>query len=394
MAKKRKNVKFPLFLHGSGQWAKKIRGRTRYFGKDKDAALEEYVRVREDLEAGRAARPKADAGLTVADLCNSFLTSKRQRVDAGELSSEMWSVYHKACEGIVDLFGRDRSVMDLRPSDFGKLRNRFTKRLGPFAVAKSIQVVKTVFIYAFKSELIQVPIRYGDQFDKPPRRVMRLERSKRGEKLIEPADAWKLIDAALPQLRAMILLGLNCGYGQSDCSNLQRDALTVKPGWLNAPRQKTGVGRRCPLWPETIAAIDAVNADRPEPKDEADAGCVFVTYKGYRWVKFRDRGLDMAGTRNDSAGQEFTKLARRCEVKLTGGMYILRHTFRTVADAVNDRVAVDCIMGHADDSMGATYREKVADERLERVSNHVREWLLKNKPVSADAPDVLRFKAS
>ena len=394
MAKKVANVKFPLFLHASGNWAKKIRSRTRYFGKNQDAALEEYVRTRDDLEAGRVPRPKSDDALTVADLCNSFLTSKRQRMEAGELSAEMWSVYHKACEGLVDQFGRDRSVMDLRPSDFGKLRNKFTKRLGPFAVAKSIQVVKTVFTYAFKSELIQVPIRYGDQFDKPPRRVMRLERSKRGEKLIEPADAWKLIDAALPQLRAMILLGLNCGYGQSDCSNLQRDALTVKPGWLNAPRQKTGVGRRCKLWPETIAALDAVNADRPEPKDAADADCVFVTYKGYRWVKFRDRGLEMAGTRNDSAGQEFTKLARRCKVKLAGGMYILRHTFRTVADELNDRVAVDCIMGHADDSMGATYREKVADERLERVSNHVREWLLKGRPASADVPNVLKFKAS
>ena len=206
MAKRARFVKFPLFLHGSGQWAKKIRGRTRYFGKDKDAALTEYVRVRDDFEAGRVPRPKGDASLTLADLCNSFLTVKRQRVEAGELSSEMWSCYHKACESMVEEFGKDRAVTDIRPGDFGRLRNKLAKRYSPFSLAKSIQVVKTVFIYAFKSELIQVPIRYGDQFDKPPRRVMRLERSKGGEKLIEPADAWKLIDAALPQLRAMILL--------------------------------------------------------------------------------------------------------------------------------------------------------------------------------------------
>jgi hypothetical protein len=30
---------FPLFLHRTGQWSKKVRGRTRHFGVDADAAL-------------------------------------------------------------------------------------------------------------------------------------------------------------------------------------------------------------------------------------------------------------------------------------------------------------------------------------------------------------------
>jgi len=274
MAKKKTSGKFPLFLHSSGQWAKKIRGRTRYFGTIKDEALKEYVRVREDLEAGRVTRPRSDQAISMADLCNSFLTSKRQRVDSGELSGRIWSEYHKACEMIVDQFGRDR---------------------------------------------------------------------------------------------------------QSDCSNLQRETLAVKPGWLNAPRQKTGVARRCPLWPETTAALEEASAVRPNPKDPADFDCVFITKQGFRWVKFRDRGKDRRGTQNDSASQEFKKLLKKCVLKLTGGFYIFRHTFRTVADALNDRVAIDTIMGHADDSMGATYREPVADERLERVTNHVRQWLLRGR---------------
>jgi hypothetical protein len=43
----------PLWLHPRGQWCKKIRGRFYYFGKDQEEALTEYVRAREDLEAGR-----------------------------------------------------------------------------------------------------------------------------------------------------------------------------------------------------------------------------------------------------------------------------------------------------------------------------------------------------
>ena len=158
--------KFPLWLHQTGQWTKKVRGKMFYFGTDRDNALAEYVRVRDDLEAGRVPRPKTD-GVTVAALCNEFLTAKRERVESGELSGRMWSEYHRACEGIIDGFGRTRAVDDLRAGDFGKLRSKAVKRLGPFSIAKFVQMVRTVFIFAYDSELIDKPIRYGDQFDKP-----------------------------------------------------------------------------------------------------------------------------------------------------------------------------------------------------------------------------------
>ncbi len=57
-------------------------------------------------------------------------------------------------------------------------------------------------------------------------------------------------------------------------------------------------------------------------------------------------------------------------------MYTLRHVFRTLADEVKDPAAIDLIMGHADDSMAGTYREKIADQRLIAVTDHVRTWLL------------------
>src|SRR5262249_52435025 len=95
---------FPLFAHNNGQWAKKIRGRLCYFGSWVDtsadtrsdhgagAALAKYLEEKDDLHAGRTARPDP-AALTVKDACNAFLNHKQDKVDAGELSPNTWAKY-------------------------------------------------------------------------------------------------------------------------------------------------------------------------------------------------------------------------------------------------------------------------------------------------------------
>ena len=93
-----------------------------------------------------------------------------------------------------------------------------------------------------------------------------------------------MLAAAPVPLKAMILLGVNCGCGNTDVANLRVKHLDLNGGWCNYPRPKTGVPRRCPLWPETVKAIRAAIRVRPEPRDRADADLVFLTTTGQRWV--------------------------------------------------------------------------------------------------------------
>jgi integrase len=381
MANRDSGDKFPLWLNPNGQWCKKHRGKPYYFGTDKDAALKRYVQEWDDIVAGKVRRPKAEA-VRLADAVNEFLNAKRLRVKSGELAGRTWAEYHRACETAVDTFGADRDIADLRPTDFATLRAKAAETLGPVALSKFITLVRSMFAYAYDAELIPAPVRYGEQFDKPPKRVIRLQRAANGEKLIPAADVWKLLNGADTQVRAMILLGINCGYGQKDCSDLQRRALETRPGWIEAPRAKTGIARRCPLWPETVEALAAVQAARPEPRNEDDSDCVFLTMFGNRWCRYRDKGPEKRGVALDAVAYEFRKLAKRVGVKVPGrgGPYTLRHTFRTVADEVKDQPAAGLIMGHADQDISSYYRESISNERLTAITDHVREWLMNAKP--------------
>jgi hypothetical protein len=53
---RRSPIPTSLFLHQTGQWAKKVRGRTHYFGTDVGDALTKYLEQRENLQAGRTPR--------------------------------------------------------------------------------------------------------------------------------------------------------------------------------------------------------------------------------------------------------------------------------------------------------------------------------------------------
>jgi integrase len=366
---------FPLFPHATGRWAKKIRGKFHYFGPwaDADAALKKYQEQRDDLHAGRTPRVQAD-GFTVRHLLNHFLTSKRHLLDTREITNRTFLDYHGTCGRVGECFGLTRLVDDLAADDFGRLRASLAKTLGPVALGNEIQRVRSVFKYGYDAGLSDKPMRFGPGFKRPSNKVLRKERNAKGPRMFEPADLRTMIDAAGLQLRAMILLGANCGFGNSDIGNLPLAALDLDGGWVTYPRPKTGVKRRAALWLETVKAVRAVLAKRPEPKDDAHAGLVFVTKYGKTWAK--DDG-------DNPISKETAKLLKELGLHRPGlNFYALRHTFETVGGEARDQVAVDHVMGHAREDMASVYRERVGDDRLKAVADHVHAWLFAPKPQS------------
>src|SRR5262245_10601408 len=371
---------FPLTAHPAGYWCKKIRGKLHYFGpwEDPDGALQKYLQQKDALHAGRTPRPDPEV-LTVKDVANAFLNAKREAREAGELSPRTWADYRAIMDMMVGGLGKHRGVTALAPQDFARLKNKLAKRNGPHRMCTVIQVIRSAFKHAFDADLIDRPVRFGPAFKRTSKKVLRLHRARQGAKLftadeiralgqgalVVGEDGPKLVRAGTA-LRAMILLGINCGFGNADCGTLPLSAVDLEAGVIDFPRPKTGIPRRCPLWPETVQAMREALADRPAPKKADHAGLVFLTKYGTPWAK------------EDSAGpgtQEMRKLLDRIGINGHRNFYTLRHTFRTVADAAKDQPAADYIMGHEVPHVSSIHRETISDERLKAVSDHVRGWL-------------------
>jgi integrase len=358
---------FPLTAHPAGHWCKKIRGKIHYFGRwdDPEGALQKYLAEADALHAGRKPREQSD-GTTVKELCNHFLSAKEDMVNADELSMRTWTGYEQACRFLVEHLGKSRLASDVDQDDFAAMRQKLSRRFGPHGLGTWIQMIRCCFKYAFDAGLIDRSPVYGPGFERPSKKTLRLHRAKQGPKLFTAAEIHKLLGVASVQLKAMILLGINCGFGNSDCGNLPMAALDLERGLIDYPRPKTAVPRKCCLWPETIEAIRQALAGRPEPKHEEHARLVFVTAKGLSWHK---------DTNDSPITKEMRKLLNALGVNGHRNFYTLRHTFRTVADESKDQPAVDFIMGHEVAHMSSHYREGISDERLKAVADCVHMWL-------------------
>jgi hypothetical protein len=364
---------YPLYAHASGQWAKRIRGTVHYFGKwaDPQAAWEKYAREKDDLYAGRTPSVNGDA-LTLRELVNHFLTREKRKVATDEITERTFQDYLDNCTRVLKVLGKNTHVESLRPTDFAKLRADFATTHGAVTLWGDVSRTRVLFNYAAKN--IDTRVNYGDSFEKPSRRVLRRVRQHKPRRLFTAPELRAIIKTAGVQLRAMIYLGINCGFGNNDCAMLPMSALDLPDGWITFARPKTGIDRRCPLWPETVKAISAAIGKRPTAVTSMDDN-VFITKYGNTW--------EPKTIRDNPVGKEFTKLLKELKLHRKGvGFYALRHVFQTIGERTRDKDAVRAIMGHVEaaNDMSAVYNEEpVEDARLLAVTNSIRDWLRKTR---------------
>lgn len=368
---------FPLFPHATGRWAKKHGTTFHYFGpwRDPAGALKEYEKRWPYIVLGMEPPSAGEEGCTVADLCNQFMASKDELRKSNELSDYTRADYLSICQTIVDHFTRKMPLSRLTPADFERFRSKLAEGVSKITLKNRVNRARVVFNYAFENGLVSVPVKFGRGFDRPNEKSLRHAKNEAPERYIERTDLLSILGVADYQMRAMILLGLNCGFGNTDVASLPLSALDLDSGWVVFPRPKTGVLRRSPLWGETIEALKLVIKSRPKPIQMEDENLCFVTPQGNRWMRsFRSKRNSEKLTTVNTVSQNFSATARRAVVKRHGvSFYALRHVFETIGGESRDQVAVDFIMGHAPKSsdMASQYRHGISDSRLINVTDTI-----------------------
>lgn len=403
---------FPLSLHkASGRWYKSVAGKRIYLGPkdDPDGAERRYRNVCRQLERGEAPDPWADEGgssdgLGVAQGVNLWLAARVEDAEAGRIAPATLRTYRDVGTVLVAELGRTTPIAWLKPADFRRLALSYDADMSPSQGRKAITVTRQVFRWLFENEHIDAPPRFGSDFRLGKREARRV-RDGQDRQAYTAEQVRALLDAAedgvkgkrwakgekrpagvRPSvvLRAMVLLGINAGFMQSEVAALRVDELDLDEALITQRRGKTGAPRAATLWPETVEALRQVLDELPAPKPEAE-GLVFVTSKGLPWLREhvatvpdpKHPGREKVVTRRvDSVGLQFRKLAEGAGVDVKGaGFGRLRHTFRTVADAMHDKNAVRRIMGHDVAGVERSYILSIDPDRLRTVTDHVRQWL-------------------
>ena len=184
------------------------------------------------------------------------MDSRQDRLDAGDLTLRTLNDYKRKCQHLLDHFGKGRRIATLGPSDFAAYKRAMHKSgWGLKMVEGQVMQTRIILKWAYDIEAVDRPIRVGPEFKPPSKKRQRIDRLGKPRRLFSAEQIHALIEAADVQMRAMILLGINCSYGNADCGRLQCSWIDYDRQWLDAPRGKTGIHREAWLWPETIKAL-------------------------------------------------------------------------------------------------------------------------------------------
>jgi integrase len=362
-------VSFPLTPRSDGRFTKMIRGVPLYFGQHGDwqAALDEYHAQAPAATAGRELPSAPKANVTVRQLANRYLRDREADVRHGTLKLKSWDDYRATLEKFVRFVGPQTPAKELGPDHFARFATHVRKSLGSYAFNRTRALIRAWLSHAAGAEWVKPPINIGVGFKPVSAGKMRGDRKAR---LFTPEQVRTLLKHAGPQMRAMILLGINGGFGPTDCAQLTRDKIDLEGKVIRYRRAKTNIQRTVPLWPETVKSLRKVLALRPNDP------LVFRTKSGRPWVRQKlsrtGRGIVI-----DAVAGRFGKLMDAAKIEMPGvGFYALRHTFATYANEVRDADARRHIMGRKLPELDDVYIEHLFLPRLKVLTDHVRSRVL------------------
>lgn len=380
---------FPMFPHPNGQWCKKINKLPYYFGAWKEdwkgqRAINEYRTRIDDIRNGLDKPNLAEAvrnPLTLGSLQNEFLKDFHAKVTAGEASPRTLADYQTEVAAFVQEMGSATKAASLGPANFAAYHQTLivTRKLGRHARKRTIAYIKHLFRWgAGHTPAYPLPI-FGNGFVAPDTspEAMSVAKQRAGEvdhseRIVTGREIDAMLSHSSRNMKAVILLGINCGLGPADIGRLRWSDIDFDRGCFRKPRGKTGIKRKGYLWKRTRRALQDLKTPESPEKPEL----IFRTKFGSPFYQ-EVIGADGKVTCHKVISNYIGDLRRRLKkigFALDGVThYKLRHTFATLAKRGRDQEALNYMMGHADHTMGQTYTKgyEVEFSRVKRLARIV-----------------------
>ena len=363
--RKTRSDKFPLTLHPTGQYCKKIKGKIYYFGSNKQKALQKYLDQATWLHGSQEDVKKLkDENMTLKQLCDMYLKYQYSKLQANNLTANHYNEQIGSLKKLMAFLGLNIEINKISALDLQNYKRKIQKsHVSVSRLNLHISIMKAIFHWARKNDILEhIPNIDAVSRDK----IVHCEKFTFDHEQIN-----KLLTAADVKMRAMIWLGLNCGFGCTDCSELKWTDLDIVNARVKLPRKKTGILRDLPLWPETVEAIKKV------PKTEK---LIFYTSRGNSFVhtivKTDSNGNRKYSTQN-TITTKFSRLIKKSRLKVPNGtgFYTLRRTAATIAARSGDPFAVQRLLGHADLQMATRYVQDVS-RQTDRVIENSRKYVI------------------
>jgi len=368
LKRKTRSDKFPLTLHPTGQYCKKVKGKMYYFGSDKKEALQRYLDQATYLHGCQNNLQESTSdNMTLKQLCDMYLKYQYLKLRANALTASHHNEQIGSLNKLMAFLGQNIEINNISTLDLQNYKRRIQK--SPVSVCRlnlHISIMKAMFHWARKNDVLaNIP-----NIDAVSRgKIVHQEKFT-----FDPEQINKLLSATDVKMRAMIWLGLNCGFGCTDCSELKWTDLDFVNARVRLPRRKTGISRDLPLWPETIEAIENV------PKT---GKLVFYTSRGNPYIhtisKPDGNGNEKYTTLN-TVTTKFSRLIKKSglDVPKGTGFYTLRRTAATIAARSGDPFAVQRLLGHVDLQMATRYVQDVS-KQTDKVIENSRNFMLPSR---------------
>jgi len=213
--RKTRSDKFPLTIHPTGQYCKKIRGHIYYFGSDRKQALENYLDQAIFLHGyNNAVQKSVNGNMTLREICDMYLKYQHTKLQTNNLTVRHHNDQIRSLKKLKDFLGENSKIKSISTLNLQNYKRSLQKHYGSVCrLNLHLSIMKAMFHWARKNDILKnIPNIDAISRAKEIHQDKFTFNSKQINQLLSLADA---------KMYAMIWLGLNCGFGCTDCAYLK-----------------------------------------------------------------------------------------------------------------------------------------------------------------------------